>query len=106
MAAMFGDMHGGGGPNTIIQAQALKDATMAYSIGQSLKPGQTLLHLNGSYHSDHHDGIVAYLRQAKKPLRIKTLSVVTQADLAQLVKENVDLADYVIVVPADMTKTY
>jgi uncharacterized iron-regulated protein len=106
MAAMFGDMHGGGGPNTIIQAQALKDATMAYSISQGLKPGQTLLHLNGSYHSDHHDGIVAYLRQAKKPLRIKTLSVVTQADLAQLAKENVDLADYVIVVPADMTKTY
>jgi uncharacterized iron-regulated protein len=99
-------MHGGGGPNTIIQAQALKDATMAYSISQNLKPGQTLLHLNGSYHSDHHDGIVAYLRQGKKPLRIKTLSVVTQADLAQLAKENVDLADYVIVVPADMTKTY
>jgi uncharacterized iron-regulated protein len=106
MAAMFGDAHGGGGPNTIIQAQALKDATMAYSIASSLGAGQTLLHLNGSYHSDHRDGIVAYLRQAKKPLRIKTLSVVTQADLQQLAKDNVDLADYVIVVPDDMTKTY
>ncbi|RZK21575.1 MAG: iron-regulated protein [Hymenobacter sp.] len=109
MAAMFGGEGAahGGGARTIIQAQALKDATMAYTIRQSLGAGQTLLHLNGSYHSDHHDGIVAYLRaNAKKPLRIKTLSVVTQPQLAQLAKENVDLADYLIVVPDDMTKTY
>ena len=109
MAAMFGDAsaaHGGGARN-VIQAQALKDATMAYSIRQSLSPGQTLLHLNGSYHSDHHDGIVAYLRTAKgRPLRVKTLSVVTQPQLQELAKENVDLADYLIVVPDDMTKTY
>jgi uncharacterized iron-regulated protein len=109
MAAMFGgdaSAHGGGARN-VIEAQALKDATMAYAIRTSLGPGQTLLHLNGSYHSDHHDGIVAYLRtQAKTPLRIKTLSVVTQSQLQQLDKENVDLADYLIVVPEDMTKTY
>jgi uncharacterized iron-regulated protein len=109
MAAMFGgdaSAHGGGARN-VIQAQALKDATMAHFIRASLAPGQTLLHLNGSYHSDHHDGIVAYLRtQAKTPLRIKTLSVVTQSQLQKLDKENADLADYLIVVPEDMTKTY
>jgi uncharacterized iron-regulated protein len=109
MAAMFGGSASahGGGARTIIEAQALKDATMAAAIRASLAPGQTLLHLNGSYHSDHHDGIVAYLRMpAKAPLRIKTLSVVTQNQLQQLEKENVDLADYLIVVPEDMTKTY
>jgi len=109
MAAMFGgaaSAHGGGARN-IIQAQALKDATMAYYIWSSLGPGQTLLHLNGSYHSDHHDGIVAYLRtQVKTPLRINTLSVVSQSQLQQLDKANVNLADYLIVVPDDMTKTY
>jgi uncharacterized iron-regulated protein len=109
MAAMFGgnaSAHGGGARN-VIEAQALKDATMAYAIRTSLGPGQTLLHLNGSYHSDHHDGIVAYLRTPPKtPLRIKTLSVVTQSQLQQLDKENADLADYLIVVPEDMTKTY
>jgi uncharacterized iron-regulated protein len=108
MAAMFGgdaSAHGGGARH-IIEAQALKDATMAYAIRTSLAPGQTLLHLNGSYHSDHHDGIVAYLRAAKPPLRIKTLSVVSQGQLQQLDKENVALADYLIVVPEDMTKTY
>ena len=108
MAAMFGDAaaaHGGGAQN-IIQAQALKDATMAYAIRTSLQPGQTLLHFNGSYHSDHHDGIVAYLRQAAPKLRIKTLSLVSQKQLQALDKENIDLADYIIVVPDDMTKTY
>ncbi|MDO7884375.1 ChaN family lipoprotein [Hymenobacter cheonanensis] len=108
MAAMFGGMtsaHGGGARN-VIQAQALKDATMAATIRRSLAPGQLVLHLNGSYHSDHHDGIVAYLRAGQPALRIQTLSVVTQAQLQQLDKENVSLADYVIVVPEDMTKTY
>jgi len=109
MADMFGDAtaHGGGGGRTIIQAQALKDATMAYTIRRSLGPGQTLLHLNGAYHSDNHDGIVAYLRaDGKKPLRVQTLSVVTQSQLQQLDPTNMNVADYLIVVPEDMTKTY
>ncbi|GAB3579834.1 ChaN family lipoprotein [Hymenobacter daeguensis] len=108
MAAMFGggsQAHGGGAQN-IIQAQALKDATMAHFIMASRQPGQTLLHVNGSYHSDHHDGIVAWLRQYAPKLRVKTLSVVTQAQLQTLEKENVDMADYVVVVPEDGAKTY
>ena len=108
MAAMFGgdsQAHGGGAQN-IIQAQALKDATMAHFIQTSCSTGQTLLHLNGSYHSDHHDGIVAYLRQYAPKLRIKTLSVVTQEQLQQLEKEQVNVADFVVVVPEDAGKTY
>jgi uncharacterized iron-regulated protein len=106
MAAMFGGGGAHGGARNVIQAQALKDATMAYAIRSSLRPGQTLLHFNGSYHSDHHDGIVAYLHQTASKLRVKTLSVVTQSQLQTIDKENVDLADYLIVVPDDMTKTY
>jgi uncharacterized iron-regulated protein len=108
MAAMFGGdskAHGGGAQN-IIQAQALKDATMAHFIRTSRQNGQTLLHFNGSYHSDHHDGIVAYLRQYAPQLRIKTLSVVSQQQLQQLDKEQVNLADFVVAVPADMIKSY
>ena len=108
MAAMFGGSaaHGGGGGQNIIQAQALKDATMAHFIQVSRQPGQTLLHFNGSYHSDHHDGIVAYLRQYAPKLRVKTLSVVTQAQLQSLAKENADVADFVVIVPEDAAKTY
>ncbi|SFQ47120.1 ChaN family lipoprotein [Hymenobacter arizonensis] len=108
MAAMFGGdskAHGGGAQN-IIQAQALRDATMAHSIRTSRQEGQTLLHFNGSYHSDHHDGIVAYLRQYAPKLRVRTLSVVSQEQLQQLDKEQVNIADFVVVVPADMIKSY
>ena len=108
MAAMFGgdgQAHGGGAQN-IIQAQALKDATMAHFIQVSRQEGQTLLHFNGSYHSDHHDGIGAYLRQYTPKLRVRTLSVVTQEQLLTLDKEQVNVADYVVVVPADASKTY
>lgn len=108
MAAMFGgsgSAHGGGAQN-IIQAQALKDATMAHFIKTSIAPGQTMLHFNGSYHSDHHDGIMAWLRQYAPKLRVKTLSVVTQEQLQTLEKEQVNIADFVVVVPADAPKTY
>ena len=108
MAAMFGGdskAHGGGAQN-IIQAQALKDATMAHFIQASRQPGQTLLHLNGSYHSDRHDGIVAWLRKYAPSLRVKTLSVVTQEQLQTLEKEQVNVADFVVVVPADAGKSY
>ena len=108
MAAMFGGdskTHGGGAQN-IIQAQALKDATMAHFIQASRQDGQTLLHLNGSYHSDHHDGIVAYLRQYAPTLRVLTLSVVSQAQLQQLEKDNLNVADFVVAVPEDMSKSY
>ena len=64
------------------------------------------MHFNGSYHSDNHDGIVAYLRQFAPQLRVRTLSVVTQEQLQQLDKEQVNVADFVIVVPVDASKTY
>ena len=108
MAAMFGgagSAHGGGAQN-IIQAQALKDATMAHFIETSRQPGQTLLHFNGSYHSDHHDGIVAWLRQYAPKLRVRTISIVTQEELKTLEKEQVNVADFVVVVPGDASKTY
>ncbi|GGF20307.1 ChaN family lipoprotein [Hymenobacter cavernae] len=107
MQAMFGgDGAHGAGVQNIIQAQALKDATMAYFIRQSRQPGQLMLHFNGSYHSDNHDGIVWYLKQADPKLKILTVSTVAQENLGKLYKENEQKADYVLVVPADMTKTY
>ncbi len=109
MAAMFGggSPHGGSaGASPIIQAQALKDATMADAIRRNLAPGQTLLHVNGSFHSDNYDGIVGYLRQYAPKLRVKTISLVTQTQLQAVDKENQAVADYVIVVPEDMTRTY
>lgn len=107
MVAMFGgDAAHAAGVQNIIQAQALKDATMAYFLNLARPPGHLLLHLNGSYHSDNHDGILAYLRQQNPQLKILTISTVSQEQLAKLEKDNQLKADFVLVVPADMTKTY
>ncbi len=92
-------------PN-IPKAQAIKDATMAYYILQNWKKGKVFIHYNGSYHSDHFEGIVWYLRQSKPDLRILTISSVEQDDPDTLAKENLDLADFILVIPSSMTKTY
>ncbi len=93
------------------RAQAVKDATMAYFILQNRKPGQTILHFNGDYHSKNFDGIVWYLRQQKltenaQPLKILTISSVELSDIARPGTDNRNLADFVLAIPADMTKTY
>ncbi|CAN5191684.1 ChaN family lipoprotein [soil metagenome] len=98
------------------RAQATKDATMAHFILQNLKPGQTFLHFNGDYHSKNFEGIVWYLRQQKpagnaRPLKIVTLSSVEVPDIDKPTHkveglESVNLANFVLTIPADMTKTY
>lgn len=88
------------------RAQAIKDATMAHFILQNLKPGHTLLHFNGDYHSKNFEGIVWYLRQQRPNLKIVTLSSVELADLEHPATENRNLADFLLAIPTDMTKTY
>lgn len=88
------------------KAQALKDATMAYFIKKNLAEGQTFLHFNGSYHSDYFQGIMWYLKNADPYLKVLTIGTVEQSDISKLSEEYILLADYIIVVPDDMTKTY
>ena len=88
------------------RAQAIKDATMAHFILQNLKPGQTALHFNGDYHSRNFEGIVWYLRKERPGLKILTLSSVELSNPDKPEAENRNLADFVLAIPADMTKTY
>ena len=97
--------HGAGG-QSIVDAQAVKDATMAWFISENLPEGKVMYHINGSFHSKKKEGIIHYLKQYRPGLNIKTIHVVEQDDLDKLDEENLQLADYVIVVPSDMTKTY
>ena len=107
MMGMFGGSHGGGDKGKqIVAAQALKDATMAHFIAENLKNNQKMLHYNGAFHSDFHDGIYWYLKQRNPQLKVLTISTVWQEDLKKLEKENEKKADFVLVVPTSMTKTY
>ncbi|TAE54495.1 MAG: iron-regulated protein, partial [Bacteroidetes bacterium] len=106
MRDMFAGHGGGMNPDNFIAAQALKDATMAWRLLAALSSGKQALHLNGSYHSDFHEGMVWYLQHYRPGIRVLTLSVVEQEDLDRLDTENLKRADFIIVVPAKMTKTY
>jgi len=92
------------------KAQALKDATMAQFIMKGGPgTGQCFLHINGAYHSDNYEGIVwyakDYIRKNTIPVKILTISCVEQDTIADLKKENISKADFIICIPASMTKT-
>ena len=88
------------------KAQAIKDATMAWQIVNHAREGRPFLHINGSYHSDHYEGIAWYLRQYKPQLRVVTISTLEQRDMRDLREESEGTADYILLVPENMTKTY
>lgn len=103
----MGGGHGGGAMSANFpKAQAIKDATMAYFISKNWTPGKTFFHFNGSYHSLNHQGIIWYLEQYQPGKKIITISQVNQKDLSKLDEENKGTADFVVVVPENMTRTY
>jgi uncharacterized iron-regulated protein len=88
------------------KAQALKDVTMAWAISENYAEGEIFLHLNGSYHSNRHEGIVWYLRKYRPALKIAVINLVLEDDPLKLSDENSGTADFVIAVPKTMTRTY
>lgn len=102
---MLSMMHGHGTID-MVKAQASKDATMAHFILKNWRKGEIFLHLNGAYHSDFQQGILWYLKQQNKKLDYLTISTVEQKNIATLEDSNLNRADYIIVVDADITKSY
>lgn len=100
------EMMGDHASETMPKAQAIKDATMGHFILQNLKPSTTFVHYNGSFHSDNFDGIYWYLKQGNPELKIMTIATVSQKDISRIEKENVKLANFIIVVDEDVTKTF
>lgn len=109
----MGGMHGGSGSGmpglraeNMARAQATKDATMAHFILKNLQPGNTFLHVNGSYHSQNFEGIVWYLKQARPELRVVTIHSTEETDIAKPTEAKAGMATFTVCIPADMTKTY
>ncbi len=94
------------GMGHIAEAQAIKDATMAYFILKNFEEGKKFIHYDGSKHSDYHEGIVWYIKQKRPDLKIMVISSVQQENLDSLSSENKGLGDFIIVTPEDMTQTY
>ncbi len=98
--------HGTMSGESMVQAQALKDATMAHFILLNRTRPATFLHLNGSYHSNNYEGIYWFIQQNSPETSIKTINCVSQQDVTQLEAKYKGAADITVVVPDDMTKTY
>jgi uncharacterized iron-regulated protein len=105
MIEMMGGTGGHVTPN-IPKAQAIKDATMAYSILKYFKDGNSFIHYNGTYHSNNFEGIVWYIKQSRPDLKILTIASVEQDSLDELTEENLNLADFTICIPTAMGKSY
>ena len=88
------------------KAQAIKDATMANSILKYWQKGETVIHFNGSYHSDRYMGIIWYLNKYSPGLKIATITTVLQDDIEKMDDKYLKYADFVIVIPESMTRTY
>ncbi len=94
-----------GKPSNLVKAQAVKDATMAHFILKNMKENSFFFHFHGELHSAHHTAIYYYLNHYRPGIKIKTISIIKQEDNMTFDKENIR-ADYMIVVPENMTVTY
>ena len=106
--AMFGFMQimgGKGSANShFAEAQAIKDATMAWFISRNFD--RKFIHYNGNFHSDNHGGIIPYLEQYLPGKKIATVCSVRQDNMNTLDKENRSRADFIIVAPTDFPMSY
>lgn len=98
--------HGMGDNENFPKAQAIKDATMAHFISENLKKQDVMIHLNGTYHSKNFEGIVWYLKKENKRASVVTIHTVLQEDISKLVEDYKNSADFILVVPSSMTRTY
>jgi uncharacterized iron-regulated protein len=105
MLSMSGGPMGHASEN-LPKAQAIKDATMAWSILNYWQKGKMTIHYNGSYHSDRYMGIIWYLNKYNPSVKVVTITTVLQDGIDRLDDDNKDQADFVIVIPSSMTRTY
>ena len=77
------DMMGGGhgmAPENFVKAQALKDYTMAYNIGENMEKNSLFLHFNGDFHSADYGGIYWYLKELYPKLEVTSIKVIQAND--------------------------
>ena len=88
------------------KAQAIKDATMARFIYKNFETGKLFIHYNGTYHSDNFESTVWYLKQLNPNLKILTIASKEQENIQELSEESKAIANYILVIPDNMTKTH
>ena len=88
------------------KAQAIKDATMAHFIQSNIAPNKLFVHYNGSYHSDNYEGIFWYLKNYAPQLKVATITMVEADQVGNFEKLNLGLADFILVIDANILKSF
>ncbi len=94
-----------GDVRNLVDAQALKDATMAHFIVENREKDEVFFHFHGEFHSAYHSAIAYYIKEYAPGTKIVTISV-TEAENPSRMKIEKGRADYTVAVPVAMTKTY
>jgi uncharacterized iron-regulated protein len=106
MLEMMGGHMPGMNINYFVEAQALKDATMATSIIKNRTDGVPFVHINGDFHSANYGGIYWYLKEYDPKLKIKTLKVFSEDGSLDFNSEKHTGGDFILIVTSDFTKTH
>lgn len=94
---------------SLILAQSLWDATMAYSVFEYLKthPLQKVFHVNGRFHSDEGFAVVTQLKKYNPKLKVLIISAFSDDSFPNVDwKKHTHLGDYIIVTNPNVPKTY
>lgn len=88
------------------KAQAIKDATMGHFIVNKSETTKLFLHYNGSYHSNNFEGIVWYVNKYNPSLKVSTITMVESDDVSNFEIDNLGLANFIIVIDANILKSF
>lgn len=88
------------------KAQAIKDATMAHFIQSNQVADKVFVHYNGSYHSNNYEGIFWYLKNYAPQLKVATITMVEADEVGNFEKLNQGLADFILVIDANILKSF
>jgi uncharacterized iron-regulated protein len=103
-AEAMGQHPGDAGVQNFYLAQCLKDETMADSIARAYAAGETgeigplVVHINGAFHSDFHEGTAARVQRRLPDKRVVVISMLPVADLDAIAPAGDDLkrGDYLV----------
>ena len=96
-------------PSKILEAQALWDATMAFSIAEHLKkePTALIVHLNGSFHTENRLGTAEQFLKLNPGAKITVVTMRYEEDFTKFDKaKHGKLGDFVILTDAKVPRSF
>lgn len=92
----------------IVFSQALWDATMAYSVAQSLKKnkGELVVHLNGGFHTENRLGTVEQLLKYRPKTKVIVVTIRYEDNFRSFDKaRHTDLGDFVVLTDSKVPRS-